>query len=298
MREAMRRMYAPVFLLGFIGSAMWWVGYRGGSPTHLLPLLLLAIGCAFVAEAVLPYEPDWNRSHGDGARDLLHAVINELLNVLSLAVIPLLASLGLAADLWPTQWPFWLQVVAAVVAADLGITLAHRWSHRWELLWRFHAVHHSLQRMYGFNGLMKHPLHQAVEAACGVAPLLLLGMPLEVASVLAFAIAIQLLLQHGNVDMHAGGLARVFAWAPRHRYHHIRYGKAGDVNFGLFLTVWDHLMGTAFDGHGYRLSSADLGIGSRPDYPVRYWAQLREPFRPQSDQPSPPPPAGLRRSGQ
>lgn len=105
--------------------------------------------------------------------------------------------------------------------ADLGITLAHYVSHRAEWLWRLHAVHHSVERMYGFNGLMKHPLHQAIETAAGTAPLVVVGMPLDVGALLGFAVAIQLLLQHSNVDMRAGPLAYLWAVAPGHRHHHL-----------------------------------------------------------------------------
>ncbi|MFX5594961.1 sterol desaturase family protein, partial [Acinetobacter baumannii] len=90
-------------------------------------------------------------------------------------------------------------------------------SHRSALLGRLHAVHHSVQRLYGFNGLMKHPLHLGLEALGGTLPLWLRGVPQTVAALLAFAIGIQLLLQHSNVDMRIGGLRHVFAWAPLHR---------------------------------------------------------------------------------
>ena len=82
---------------------------------------------------------------------------------------------------------------------------------------------------------MKHPLHLLLEAAGGMLPLLLLGIPEPLMAVLAFAVAVQLLLQHANVDMRMGPLRHVFAWAPVHRFHHMKYGTAGDVNFGLFL---------------------------------------------------------------
>ncbi|MNT67733.1 hypothetical protein D3C72_2058990 [compost metagenome] len=72
----------------------------------------------------------------------------------------------------------------------------------------------------------------------------------------------------------------------------MRYGKAGDVNFGLFLTVWDHLLGTAFDAD-YRMRVDDLGIGSQPAYPRRYLGQLLAPFRALPHVPEPPPPPGL-----
>ena len=95
---------------------------------------------------------------------------------------------------------------------------------------------------------------------------------------LALAIAIQLLLQHSNVDMRLGPLRWVFAWAPVHRFHHMKYGRAGDVNFGLFFNLWDWLLGTAFYTEDYRMGEGDLGIGSRPDFPVDYVEQLRDPF--------------------
>jgi sterol desaturase/sphingolipid hydroxylase (fatty acid hydroxylase superfamily) len=295
LRALMRVAYAPLFLCGFVGLAIWMLGERQWAPLWLLVLLMPAITASFAFEAWLPYRSDWNRNRGDFSRDLVHALVNEALNVAALACIPLLAGVLPQSGLWPAQLPFWAQVLFAVVVADLGITLVHWLSHRWSPLWRLHAVHHSVRRMYGFNGLMKHPLHQSVEAIGGVLPLLLLGMPLDVAAVLTFAIAIQLLLQHGNIDMRSGVLNHVFAWAPAHRFHHLRYGRAGDVNFGLFLTVWDRLLGTAFDGRGYHLRSDDLGIGSRPDYPESYAAQLIEPFRSREERPSPPLPEALRR---
>ncbi|WP_232508426.1 sterol desaturase family protein [Qipengyuania flava] len=89
----------------------------------------------------------------------------------------------------------------AIVLLDVGITLAHFASHRVSFLWRFHAVHHSVRRMYGFNGLLKHPVHQFIEVTAGALPWLLLGIPLDVAAVASFAVLIQLQLQHSNVDM-------------------------------------------------------------------------------------------------
>ncbi|MEI2455971.1 sterol desaturase family protein [Lysobacter firmicutimachus] len=291
----MLRLYAPVFLFGFVAAATWWVGYRHGNALWLLPWLAAAIGLSFLAERCWPYDPAFNRDHGDRGRDAAHALVNEGLNLASIAAVPLLAA-WVPWQLWPTQWPFALQLSLAVVGADFGITLMHYASHRVGWLWRLHAVHHSVTRMYGFNGLMKHPLHQAVEALAGVLPLLLLGMPHPVAAVLAFAIAVQLLLQHSNVDMRPGALGRLMAWAPLHRFHHMRYGTAGDVNFGLFFTVWDRLLGTAFEAPGYRLSGRDLGIGTQPDYPRDYVGQLLAPFRDLAHVDVPVPPAGLQRA--
>lgn len=293
MKQLMAWAYAPVFWCGFLGVGLWLVS--AGLHWGLLAVFGLAVGVSFLAEWCLPYEMQWNRSLGDRRRDVAHAVINEVLNGIGLSMLPVL-TLWLSVDsVWPKTWPLALQLLLAVVVADCGITLMHYVSHRVRSLWRLHAIHHSVERLYGFNGLMKHPLHQALEATAGLLPLLVLGIPLDVSSLLAFAIGIQLLLQHSNVDMQLGPLRWVFAWAPVHRFHHMKYGRAGDVNFGLFFNLWDWVLGTAFYTRDYRMGAGDLGIGSRPDFPRDYVGQLVDPFCTVDLSPEPRVPQALRR---
>lgn len=278
MKQLLRFVYAPAFLFGFNAAAVWLVG-SGLPHVWLLALLVLAILVSLGVERLIPYQPEWNRSLDDVGRDVAHAVVNEASVLISAALIPTLTLLSPVSGLWPSDWPLWVQLLVAVIVADLGITLCHYASHRNERLWRLHAVHHSVKRMYGFNGLMKHPLHQALETAVGTAPLVLLGMPLEVGLLLGFAVAIQLLLQHSNADMRIGPLAHVLALAPVHRSHHRKWAGIGDVNFGLFTTLWDRMLGTSVYEPHARFTSDDIGIGKQPDYPVGYVAQLAAPFR-------------------
>ncbi len=268
----LRAAYAPLFFLGFLAA-----GLAVHSPVLLAPLLGAAILASLAAERLAPYEPQWNRSHGDAGRDLAHALVNELSNAGAVLLLPLLAALAPDSGLWPHGWPRWAQLGLAVLVADCGITVAHYASHRSALLWRLHAVHHSVRRLYGFNGLMKHPLHQAIELTAGTMPLLLLGMPQEIAWLLAYAVAIQLLLQHSNVDMRLGLLVYGWAVAPAHRFHHLASATDGDVNFGLFTTLWDHLLGT-LALRRVTPRAGELGIADRPQYPQTYLAQLRAPF--------------------
>lgn len=156
----------------------------------MLGLLLLAIAGSFAAERILPYREDWNTPHDDDRRDAAHALVNETLTLGSVAALPVLTAVASIGGVWPHDWPFILQVLAAVLVADLGITLVHLASHKIPALWRLHAVHHSVKRAYGFNGLMKHPLHQTLETAAGVAPLVLLGLPTSVAYALALCVAV------------------------------------------------------------------------------------------------------------
>lgn len=276
-RVLVRYGYAPAFFVGFLGAGVAVVA-SGAPKSWLIVLLLAAIVISFVAERILPYEPAWNRDRGDSARDAAHALVNETAVALSAAAVPLVALVLPGLGLWPNQLPLWAQLALAIVIADCGITLAHYASHKWPPLWRLHAVHHSVERMYGFNGLMKHPLHQAVETLAGTAPLLVMGLPADVAYLLGFAAAIQVMLQHANVDMRVGPLVYIWAVAPGHRHHHLASKTRGDVNFGLFTTLWDHILGT-FVANRPAPRDGEIGIAGAPDYPVSYVAQLAAPFR-------------------
>ena len=269
--------YVPFMLIGLNGAGIA-LASSGAPKVWLLAVLAVAIATAFLVERVIPYDRDWNHDRADSTRDRLHVAVNETLILASVAAIPLLAAIVPAPQLWPHHWPFVAQVLAAILVADFGITVVHLASHKIGVLWRFHAVHHSITRFYGLNGLMKHPLHQTVEMAAGVAPLILIGLPVNVASVLALAVAIQLLLQHSNADYRIGPAKYVLALNEGHRFHHLKWAGIGDVNFGLFTLIWDHLMRTYSYDPARRFDSTQLGMAAKPDYPSSYLHQMIYPF--------------------
>ncbi len=255
---------------------------RNGAPSSAIgAIFLIALGFALACERIAPYQPDWNTPKGDGARDTVHLLVNESLVAISLAGLPLIADASGLANraFWPAQWPWLLQLLFALLVFDLGITFAHYASHRAERLWRFHAVHHSVRRMYCLNGILKHPVHQAIEMAAGTAPLVLLGLPGDIALALASLTALQLLAQHANVDAVTGPFRRWYAGPEHHRLHHRQQPGLGDVNFGLFTTLGDRVLGTLDDGSGRPVRSEDLGIEGDPDYPVDWVSQMAQPFR-------------------
>lgn len=276
-RRLARYGYAPLMLIGIDGAAIALTG-AGASKWSALVLLGAAIALSYVVERLIPYRAEWNHDQGDSWRDRVHAAVNESLILISVLAIPAIASVNPLGSQWPDSLPFWVQVLLAVLIADFGITTVHLASHKVGVLWRFHAVHHSVTRFYGLNGLMKHPLHQTIEMTAGVVPLILLGLPVDVASALAVAVAVQLLLQHSNADYRIGPLKYVLALNEGHRFHHLKWAGIGDVNFGLFTLVWDHLFGTFSYDAGRRFDSTQLGMAAKPDYPRGYVRQLTYPF--------------------
>lgn len=126
---------------------------------------------------------------------------------------------------------------------------------------------------------MKHPLHQLIETVAGTMPLLLMGVPHDIMLLLVVAVVLQLLLQHSNVAYFSGPLKYILAINSVHRFHHLNTAKEGDVNFGLFTTLTDRILGTAYFDSSRKIAIKDLGISSEPDYPKHYASQLLHPFK-------------------
>ena len=277
MKFIIRFGYLPFMLIGMNGLALYLIESQA-SMGWIFALFLGAIGCSFLAERLIPHNPVWNTPQSDGARDFLHALVNESATLISLAALPASTAILAVEGLWPSGWAFPLQVLLAIFIADAGITLTHFLSHRVDLLWRFHAVHHSVKRMYGFNGLMKHPIHQTIETGAGTLPLVLMGIPVDVAFGFVVCVLVQLLLQHSNADYGVGPLKHWLVLNQVHRFHHQKDPELGDVNFGLFTTLWDHLLGTFHYERRDPFTSDELGIDREPDYPIGYAKQLIRPF--------------------
>ncbi len=276
-----RYLYVPTMMLGLIGVAIYMMA--NGHPYLLLAFVILAaIGLSFLMEQVLPYEEEWNHGHDDFGKDAAHAVVYEIANLISLGIL-LLITLSLPAwHLWPRSLPFVVQFVLALIVADCVMTLVHYWSHRIGWLWKFHSIHHGVHRLYGFNGFVRHPLHQAIDLSLGILPLVLIGLPVPVAAALGVAVAIQLNVQHANVDYRLGPLTSLLSIGPVHRLHHVNWAGDGDVNFGLFLTVWDKMLGSYRPGSAGKPGVADIGIQDCPHFPQNYARQLKIPFEPGS----------------
>ena len=201
LRALVRYGYAPFMILG-LNAAAFWIVTQGYGYAWLAPLLIVALASAHLAERVAPWYEEWNdpgRDHHDHGANIAHLIVYEISNVNGLLLIPVIVWLFPFQGFWPDQWPILAQWVLAILLADFGFMVVHMVSHRVPLLWRLHAVHHGVGRLYGMNGLVRHPLHQALDMVVATAPLVILGMPVNVAVLLGFSVSIMLIVQHSNV---------------------------------------------------------------------------------------------------
>lgn len=279
LHEVVRSGYVPFMLVGLTGMA-YWVVANGHSYLWLAPLLVVAYAAAFAAERIAPFFDAWNdhAAHGDTQTNVLHILVYELSSINGVLSIPVICWLFPFQGLWPTHWPMWAQVLIAFLVADCVIMVMHYLSHRIAPLWRLHAVHHGVGRLYGFNGVIRHPLHQIIDMMVANMPLVIIGMPVPVAVVLGFCISIILIVQHSNVDAHLGPLQGHVTIGRVHHLHHVNWGTEGDCNFGLLLAVWDKLFGTFQATPRRPITAQDMGIDELPNFPKGFVDQLALPF--------------------
>lgn len=236
-----------------------------------------ALACVALLERRLPFHSAWGRDQRDSVCDTIHAVVNLGVLLAVHGVVAALAPLWSAGTWWPDQWPLWAQALAVGVVLDLSLYSVHWLSHRVAWLWRFHAIHHSSERLYWLNGERRHPLHAGMMAAPGLLAVVLMGAPAMAVGAWLGLLAVHLAFQHSNLDYRVGPLRYVIGAAEVHRWHHKREYEDAQVNFGEFWMVWDHIFGT-FRLPKHRLEANDVGLKDT-DFPMDYGAQLVYPFR-------------------
>ncbi|MEO5984338.1 MAG: sterol desaturase family protein, partial [Ferruginibacter sp.] len=86
-------------------------------------------------------------------------------------------------------------------------------------------------------------------------------------------------LNHSNLGISYGPLKYIINNPRMHIWHHAKHlpdGRYG-VNFGLSLSLWDYLFGTAY----LPMNGRDIQLGFREveNYPGSFTAQMLKPFR-------------------
>ena len=264
-----------------------------------IPVALVAIGMdlgypAFVAfnvtylafatvifglERARPHERTWQAPDGQLLQDLGHTLLNK---GAVQAMIVFAGVIGLAEVIsadgrapWPVHWPLWAQVALGLLIAEFGLYWMHRLSHEWYPLWRFHALHHSVLRLWFINTGRFHFIDTLLSVAVTLLLLIPAGAPADVFVWVSITTAFVGMLTHANVEMRPGPFSYVFNTPALHRWHHSTDLREGNRNYGEVLIVYDLLFGTYFNPD--RRPPARIGISEA--MPAGFWYQLVAPFR-------------------
>ncbi|HAF78324.1 MAG TPA: hypothetical protein DCG42_13495 [Maribacter sp.] len=176
--------------------------------------------------------------------------------------------------------PEWSQLLIMFLIADFVQWNVHRLLHRVSWLWKFHKVHHSVKEM-GFAAQFRfHFMETIVYKSLQYIPLAMIGFGIEQFFIIHMFSVFVGHLNHANLDWSYGKLGFIFNNPRMHIWHHAkelpRQHKYG-MNFGLTLSIWDYIFGTAY----VPKSGKDLEIGFKGDetFPEDFKGQLVFPFK-------------------
>jgi len=175
--------------------------------------------------------------------------------------------------------PHWVQLLTLFVVRDFVQWNVHRLLHWSPWLWRFHQVHHSVREMGYAAHLRYHFMETIVYRSIEYLPLAMIGFGIQdFLLVHLFTIVIGH-LNHANLYLPLGPLKYLLNNPQMHIWHHSKElpkGSSG-VNYGITLSVWDYLFGTAWiprDGRDIK-----LGFDGVDEYPHGFFSQVFRPFR-------------------
>lgn len=231
----------------------------------------------FLLERILPFNKAWLQGE-DWNLDFIYYVVNYIIKIVAQFGFIWLSHYLVLLEWFPQHWPFWLQVVLVLVIIDFCLFFVHWQSHKYNWLWKLHAVHHSSERLYFLNGEKRHAVHQILEGGPGIIICLIIGTPQLVVVAALGILALNMMMQHTNLDYRSGVLKKLFCVAELHRWHHREDYQKSQVNFGAWLTLWDYIFRSYYDSKSYEKIGA-IGIKDEADFPKSYLHQFAYPFK-------------------
>jgi sterol desaturase/sphingolipid hydroxylase (fatty acid hydroxylase superfamily) len=155
----------------------------------------------------------------------------------------------------------------------------HRLLHRVPWLWEFHKVHHSAKQLGFATHLRYHWMENVVYRTLEYIPLAMIGFGIQeffIVHIITLSIGH---FNHSNIRVNLGPLRFLFNNPQMHTWHHAkhipdryRYG----INFGLSLSLWDYLFGTAHVPNSGE--NTELGYPGDEEMPTSFTRQFIFPW--------------------
>jgi ornithine lipid hydroxylase len=267
-------------LLFFFSMTFYWIGLKVNHPILAFNLAYFGLaGCLLFLERTMPYASAWLASDGQALNDIGHTALTKGLSQILATSAALfgLSEFGptLSSGIWPESWNLIFQVSLALIVADFGLYWAHRLAHQWWPAWCWHAVHHSVTKLWFVNTGRFHLLDSLWKSAFALSLALLVGAPKNIVMWVLVITPFIGFLTHCNVDMRCGLLNWLFNTPQLHRWHHSQVPEEGNRNYGENLIIWDIVFGTRFLPADRK---PPVDIGCADPVPKQFLGQIAYPI--------------------
>ncbi len=255
-------------------------------PQHLetattVPLLFGILACV-ILERYLPYSAQWKPVSSDWKIDTAFLFIFQTIFPKIFKYVVLLLVLHFIPDhitrfagIWPQHWPILAQALLMMFISDLFRYWVHRLSHTVPFLWRFHAVHHSLDKLYWLNTTRIHPIEKFLQLCVEVAPFILIGVSKEVIALHLVIYGVNGFIRHSNINFKYGALNYIISTNELHRWHHSKLIHESNSNYGSDTMIWDIVFRSFFWPKDREVE--ELGVFNA-NYPRTFNGQLTAPI--------------------
>lgn len=291
----MSQKYFNLFIEGFTGYYDYLISeitfsysYKPWYENYFYWLILLSIA-VWSLELLLPWRTNQKGIRKDFWLDVFYMffnffifsliIYNAVSNVAVNMFNDLLSQFGLQnlVAIEIGSWPAWSQLALMFVVADFIQWNIHRLLHRVPFLWQFHQLHHSVKEMGFAAHLRFHWMETVVYKTLQYIPLSMIGFGLDdffIIHILALLIGH---VNHANLSWDYGPLKYILNNPKMHIWHHARTlpNKYG-VNYGLSLSCWDYIFGTAYVPRDGR--DIELGFEGDESFPDNFINQVTYPL--------------------
>lgn len=285
--------YITAFVDSFIGTMNWtWNSIVFEVPwyNNYFWGLFLISAVVYGLELAFPWRKNQDKIRKDFWLDAFYMYFNFFIFSIVIAgfykeLDLLFSSIGITAKssaiIDISEWAVPLQLLVFFIVLDFVQWFTHVLLHRYNFLWKFHKVHHSVEQMGFAAHLRYHWMENLFYKPLKTLGVMLLGgfEPEQAYMVHFFAISIGH-LNHANLKLPWGPLRYVFNNSEMHIWHHVwelPEGRGNGINFGISLSVWDYLFGTASIPSSGR--DIKLGFPNLEKFPQTFLGQLFYGFR-------------------
>lgn len=286
LKKAMQVSIYPLFmaLTIYVGFELVKDGFTTRSFLGTIVMFLI-LGAIFAPlERLIPFSRRW-MGDKDTSTDIMlffggkfwGDYINRPLRLATIALVVQEISPAIGIAIWPAHLHPIVQVFLLLSINDFFRYWYHRWMHENAFMWRWHAVHHSSERLYWFNGTRSHPLEGLVSSFLWAIPLAFVKAPVAIVFVTGLLGRTIGRFQHTNMDLILGPFDYIFSSPKNHRYHHSKKLEEGNSNYGGDVIFWDILFGTFHLPKGEQPSD-EIGIADMPNYPQTFVGLMFAPF--------------------